>query len=116
MRGFLNGGSYEAIPLEVNGYSLEDRFRNAPRQRFSVQSEVEALDVIFGQPSLPSLPVVMTQTSYSFVPEQVGTLAVRIQKETTTEAPGWLKFPFSERCDSRIAVPQGRHSIRSEVR
>jgi hypothetical protein len=26
VRGFLNGGSYEAIPLEVNAYSLEDRF------------------------------------------------------------------------------------------
>lgn len=38
--GFLNGGSYEAIPLEVNAYSLEDRFRRDPRQRFSVQAEV----------------------------------------------------------------------------
>jgi hypothetical protein len=41
VRGFLNGGSYEAIPLEVNAYSLEDRFRSAPRKGFSVQSEVE---------------------------------------------------------------------------
>ena len=31
VRGFLSGGSYEAIPLEVNAYSLEDRFRSAPR-------------------------------------------------------------------------------------
>jgi hypothetical protein len=40
VRGFLNGGSYEAIPLEVNAYSLEDRFRHDPRQTFSVQAEV----------------------------------------------------------------------------
>ncbi len=40
VRGFLNGGSYEAIPLEVNAYSLEDRFRRDPRQAFSVQAEV----------------------------------------------------------------------------
>lgn len=38
--GFLNGGSYEAIPLEVNAYSLEDRFRRDPRRGFSVQAEV----------------------------------------------------------------------------
>jgi hypothetical protein len=41
VRGFLNGGSYEAIPLEVNAYSLEDRFRRDPRRTFSVQAEVE---------------------------------------------------------------------------
>jgi hypothetical protein len=40
VRGFLNGGSYEAIPLEVNAYSLEDRFRRDPRRTFSVQAEV----------------------------------------------------------------------------
>ena len=40
VRGFLNGGSYEAIPLEVNAYSLEDRFRSYPRRTFSVQAEV----------------------------------------------------------------------------
>ncbi len=39
-RGFLNGGSYEAIPLEVNAYRLEDRFRSDPRAGFSVQAEV----------------------------------------------------------------------------
>ena len=38
--GFLNSGSYEAIPLEVNAYSLEDRFRRDPRQMFSVEDEV----------------------------------------------------------------------------
>jgi hypothetical protein len=40
VRGFLNGGSYEAIPLEVNAYSLEERFRRDPRRTFSVQAEV----------------------------------------------------------------------------
>lgn len=40
VRGFLNGGSYDAIPLEVNAYSLEDRFRRDPHRGFSVQQEV----------------------------------------------------------------------------
>jgi hypothetical protein len=40
VRGFLNRGSYEAIPLEVNAYSLEDRFRRDPRRTFSVQTEL----------------------------------------------------------------------------
>ncbi len=40
VRGFLNGGSYEAIPLEVNAYSLEARFRRDPRRMFSVEDEV----------------------------------------------------------------------------
>jgi hypothetical protein len=40
VRGFLNGGSYEAIPLERNAYSLEDRFRREPRRGFSVKQEV----------------------------------------------------------------------------
>ncbi len=39
-RGFLNGGSYDAIPLEVNAYTLEGRFRSDPRRVFSVQQEV----------------------------------------------------------------------------
>ena len=38
--GFLKGGRYEAIPLEVNAYSLEDRFRRDVRHAFSVQAEV----------------------------------------------------------------------------
>ena len=37
VRGFLNGGSYEAIPVEVNAYALEDRFRSDSRRGFSVQ-------------------------------------------------------------------------------
>jgi hypothetical protein len=44
VRGFLNGGSYEAIPLEVNAYALEDRFRRDPGRTFSVQEEVAKLE------------------------------------------------------------------------
>jgi hypothetical protein len=40
VRGFLNGGSYEAIPLEVNAYTLGGRFEANPGQRFSVEDEV----------------------------------------------------------------------------
>jgi hypothetical protein len=38
--GFLNGGSYEAIPLERNAYGLEARYEDNPAQRFSVADEV----------------------------------------------------------------------------
>jgi hypothetical protein len=38
--GFLNGGSYEAIPLERNAYELEARYENDPTHRFSVADEV----------------------------------------------------------------------------
>ena len=40
VRGFLNGGSYVAIPLEVNAYTLEGRFEANHHQRFSVEDEV----------------------------------------------------------------------------
>jgi hypothetical protein len=40
VQGFLNGGSYEAIPLEVNAYTLGGRFEANPRQQFSVEDEV----------------------------------------------------------------------------
>lgn len=40
VRGFLSGGSYEAIPLEVNAYTLEGRFEANHHQRFSVEDEV----------------------------------------------------------------------------
>jgi len=40
VRGFLSGGSYEAIPLEVNAYALERRFKLNPAQQFSVAEEV----------------------------------------------------------------------------
>lgn len=42
VRGFLSGGSYEAIPLEVNAYELDARFAAAPAKPFSVEAEVEA--------------------------------------------------------------------------
>jgi hypothetical protein len=38
--GFLNGGSYEAIPLEVNAYTLEGRFEGSPASQFSVADKV----------------------------------------------------------------------------
>jgi len=40
VRGFLNGGSYEAIPLEINAYTLEGRFESDSRRAFSVGDEV----------------------------------------------------------------------------
>jgi hypothetical protein len=40
VRGFLNGGSYEAIPLEVNAYTLGGRFKSDSRRVFSVEDEV----------------------------------------------------------------------------
>jgi hypothetical protein len=40
VRGFLNGGSYEAIPLEVNAYTLGGRFESDPHRIFSVEDEV----------------------------------------------------------------------------
>lgn len=42
VKGFLSGGSYEAIPLELNAYALEDTFRDSPHHPFSVESEVSA--------------------------------------------------------------------------
>jgi hypothetical protein len=41
VRGFLNGGSYEAIPLEINAYTLEGRFDANPAQPFAVSEEVK---------------------------------------------------------------------------
>lgn len=40
VRGFLNGGGYEGIPLERNAYMLGERYEGAPEQRFSVTDEV----------------------------------------------------------------------------
>jgi hypothetical protein len=40
VRGFLNGGSHEAIPLEVNAYTLGGRFEKNPARQFSVADEV----------------------------------------------------------------------------
>jgi hypothetical protein len=41
VRGFLRGGSYIAIPLEMNAYELDARFAVAPMETFSVEAEVE---------------------------------------------------------------------------
>jgi hypothetical protein len=40
VRGFLSGGSYEAIPLEVNAYTLEAKFEKHPDKPFSVAEVV----------------------------------------------------------------------------
>jgi hypothetical protein len=40
--GFVNGGSYQAIPLEVNAYALGGRYENNHDQHFSVAEEVAA--------------------------------------------------------------------------
>jgi hypothetical protein len=40
VRGFLSGGSYEAIPLEINAYGLGGTFEKAPHRAFSVEAEV----------------------------------------------------------------------------
>lgn len=42
VRGFLTGGSYEAIPLEVNAYTLGGRFEQNPAGQFSVADEVRS--------------------------------------------------------------------------
>jgi len=42
VRGFLSGGGYDGIPLEINAYALEDRFESAPDRSFSVESEVHS--------------------------------------------------------------------------
>jgi hypothetical protein len=41
VRGFLNGGSYDGIPLEMNAYELDARFAGAPTRAFSVAHEVQ---------------------------------------------------------------------------
>jgi hypothetical protein len=41
VRGFLNGGSYEQIPLEKQAYELEARFANDPAGQFSVDADVQ---------------------------------------------------------------------------
>jgi hypothetical protein len=42
VRGFLKGGGYDGIPLEINAYDLGGRFEGSPRVRFSVADEVGA--------------------------------------------------------------------------
>lgn len=41
VRGFLSGGSYEAIPLEINAYDLEGQYERAPNRHFSVSERVQ---------------------------------------------------------------------------
>jgi hypothetical protein len=41
VQGFLTGGSYDAIPLEMNAYDLDARFAEAPTKPFSVADEVQ---------------------------------------------------------------------------
>ena len=41
--GFLNGGSYEAIPLEQQAYALEHAFTASPTRAFSVAENVARL-------------------------------------------------------------------------
>jgi hypothetical protein len=40
VRGFLDGGGYEGIPVEINAYELGGRFEANPARKFSVQEEV----------------------------------------------------------------------------
>jgi hypothetical protein len=40
VRGFLKGGRYEAIPLEINAYTLGARFEDYPAQQFWVADDV----------------------------------------------------------------------------
>jgi hypothetical protein len=42
VRGFLSGGSYDAIPLEINAYELDARFALEPARAFSVEAEVQS--------------------------------------------------------------------------
>lgn len=40
VRGFLNGGGYDGIPLERQAYELEVRFSQNPKRVFSVEDDV----------------------------------------------------------------------------
>jgi hypothetical protein len=42
VKGFLRGGSYEAIPLETNAYELEAQFAAARAKIFSVDAAVQS--------------------------------------------------------------------------
>lgn len=41
VRGFLSGGSYDGIPLEMNAYELDSRFAGVHTKAFSVSDEVQ---------------------------------------------------------------------------
>jgi hypothetical protein len=40
VNGFLEGGGYEGIPLEIQAFELENRFRRNPDRVFSVEEDV----------------------------------------------------------------------------
>ena len=40
VRGFLAGGGYEGIPLEINAYELGEGFERNPESKFSVEQKV----------------------------------------------------------------------------
>jgi hypothetical protein len=40
VQGFLTGGGYDGIPLEMQAYALDARFHRAPATRFDVTSEI----------------------------------------------------------------------------
>jgi hypothetical protein len=42
VRGFLSGGGYDGIPLEINAYDLGARFERSPQTRFSAADDVGA--------------------------------------------------------------------------
>ena len=42
VRGFVNGGGYDGIPLERQAYELEEKFSQNPRDCFSVEDDVKA--------------------------------------------------------------------------
>ena len=45
--GFLNEGSYEAIPLEAQAYALDTQFHVRQNHVFSVQEEVKKLQPVY---------------------------------------------------------------------
>ena len=42
VEGFLQGGGYDYIPLEINAYLLDAEFANHPEKHFSVEAEVQS--------------------------------------------------------------------------
>jgi hypothetical protein len=40
--GFLRGGSYERIPLEINAYQLDAEYTRNPKRQFAVEERVQA--------------------------------------------------------------------------
>lgn len=42
VEGFMQGGGYDRIPLEVNAYLLDSEFARDPAKHFSVENEVQS--------------------------------------------------------------------------